>query len=132
MDFDFETLYNSYSKDELYEILKNQDDYQPEAVSAAKKIAKEKGWLSSINFELNILEEESNKKRQEQEKINSIVNDQCFLEINKNHIIETDSILSENDIEYYFIEKNNVKNPGRFYYFFRKDIERVKRLLGKD
>jgi|KBSMisStandDraft_5_1062788.scaffolds.fasta_scaffold247614_3 hypothetical protein len=105
MDFDFETLYNSYSKDELYEILKNQDDYQPEAVSAAKKIAKEKGWLSSINFELNILEEESNKKRQEQEKINSIVNDQCFLEINKNHIIETDSILSENDIEYYFIEK---------------------------
>lgn len=132
MHFDFETLYNSYSKEQLYEILKNQDDYQPEAIIAATKIAKEKGWLGSINFELNNLAEEKSKEQIEQQQISSIIKDQCFLEIGYSHIIETDSLLAENNIEYYFIEKNNVKKPGRFYYFYKKDFQRVKRLLGKE
>lgn len=40
MHFDFETLYNSYSKEQLYEILKNQDDYQPEAVFCCQENCK--------------------------------------------------------------------------------------------
>ena len=132
MDFDFETLYNSYSKEQLYEILKNQDDYQQAAVIAARKIAKDKGWLASINFELINLAEEKSKEQKEHQQISSIINDQCFLEIGLHHIIETDSLLAENNIDYYFIEKNNVKKPGRFYYFYKKDFQQVKRLLGKE
>lgn len=90
---------------------------------AARKIAKNKDWLGSINFELGNLAEEKFKEQKEIQQISSIINDQCFLEIGLHHIIETDALLAE---------KNNVKNPGRFYYFYKKDFQRVKRLLGKE
>ena len=132
MDFNFEELYNSYSKEELFEILTNPEDYQENAVEVAKRIAKNKGWLSEINHELKQQANEEELLYKKQEIIKAIIADQCFLEIIGYYILEADSLLAENNIDHYFVEKSNPKSPGRFYYFFKKDFERVKQLLSHD
>lgn len=130
MQFNFKELYAAYDKDELYVILSHQEDYQPDAVNAAWEVAVSKGWQKELTEKLNIKKANEEENVYEESRINEILSEGCFIEVSRNNIIEIEAALIEHNIEYAFLEKNNVKNPGRFYYFYKSDFDAAKKLLG--
>lgn len=55
MNFDFDTLYKTYSNKQLLKILKQPEDYQPEAVASAERILHERDIAEE---EIQLLEQE--------------------------------------------------------------------------
>jgi len=49
MSSEFYDLYNSFEQPELFDVLLNPDNYQPEAVECAKQVLREKRWTDAYS-----------------------------------------------------------------------------------
>lgn len=142
----FYDTYKNYSKEELFGIIINQKDYQPEAIKAAMHLIENKKWSD----ELAIFVEEMNKNREEKEEIlnQEIVEKAAYykrwvelreennhIEINIGDVPKFEGELNILGIEYFKEEKNIGTLDNKYviqrYFFKSEDIEAVNELTKK-
>ena len=133
---DFYEKYKTYSKHQIFEILKNKNDYQPTAVKAAEVILKEKNWESELYVEINkenqIYQEEIKEKAEYYNKMVEFQNDKNYFHLRIADVPKFEAILTKNNIDFFREDKNVGVQldtyPTETYYFKNKDVAAVDKI----
>jgi hypothetical protein len=129
-------LYYSYEKEELFKILLNPEDYQAQAVETAKRILKEKDWITE--FEKVRTENEAQLRKEIEEKAGYYRKAVDFQEQKNSFQVriadvpKLEGALIKNNIPF-FREDKNVgvqldSYPTQTYYFNDVDLKEVDRI----
>ena len=129
---EFYERYKTYSKHQIFEILRNKKDYQQDAVNAAEKILLDKNWksdlLESISKEEQIQQREIDEKAKYYKKIVEFQTGKNYLNIRLCDVPKFEAALIKNNIDFYREDKNVGPQldyyPTEKYYF--KDESTVK------
>ncbi|MEO8146977.1 MAG: hypothetical protein ABI723_05030 [Bacteroidia bacterium] len=139
----FYDTYKSFNKDELFKIVLSPDDYQPDAVIAAKQIIAERKWTDDLNKKL----EERDQKETEEEKfyeqevkekaayyknVVEFKNQDNSFQVRIADIPKFEALLSRRNIEFYREDKNVGVQldtyPTQTYFFKSKDAKAVDKI----
>jgi hypothetical protein len=133
-------LYNTYTSKQLFDIIINKKDYNPEAVYVAEKIVKEKRLITE--FQIYIEEykiktnEEQNHEEYSQEYYQNIVdfkNNHTFYDIKLEDIAKFEEKLNENKIEFFkeeeLIKIRNGSELIQSYSIKNEDVEQVEKII---
>jgi hypothetical protein len=133
MKNDFYNKYKTFSKNQIFDIVINKDDYQTDAVDAVILIVKENNWESEINDKIKKLNQDyENEIAEKAEYYNRVVEFQrdnfCF-NIRISDIPRFESVLVKKNIDFLREDKNIGVQldsyPTQKYYFKEKDIKKV-------
>lgn len=136
MNNEFYQKYQVYSKEQIFDILKNKDSYQPASVSAAEQILIEKKWkleLSEImEHEEEVYEKEVAERAEHYKNAVEFKNDQNTFSIKTSEVPKFESSLYEFGIEFYREDKHVGVQldsfPTETYYFKNKDVDAVDKI----
>lgn len=132
--------YKNYNQDELFNIVLTPDDFQPDAVKAARQIIAEKKWsndlkkrLEAVNkeeiIEQNNYEQEIKEKAEYYKNVVEFKNEGNSFEVKIADIPKFESALAENGIEFFREDKNIGVQldsyPTQTYFFRNEDVEKV-------
>jgi hypothetical protein len=132
----FYKIYSHYSKHQLLEILRNENEYQAEPVNAAKKIADEKRWTNEIESLLSkeTLEEEQviKEKAAYYKKAVEFQDQKNSFQVRIADVPKFEGALANAGMDY-FKEDKNVgvlldTYPTQTYYFKTDDLDKVDEL----
>jgi hypothetical protein len=133
----FYKIYSTYPKNKLMEVLENEKDFQPEAVAAARKVAREKDWLSEMEKKISDKREEDEKEyRAEVEQKAEHYKKAVEFQRQKNSfyvripdVPKLEAALAEHGIDFFKEDKNVGVQldayPTETYYFNTEDLEIV-------
>lgn len=137
---DFYSVYKEFSKEQLLNILSSPENYQPEAIEAAKTIISERGWNNDLQQRKNeIATEEALEELQEEEEIRgnaayyknavSYKTHRNSFQIRITDIPRFEAALEEQNISFFREDKNIGAQldtyPTQTYYFKDEDTDAV-------
>ena len=133
MKNEFYDRYQAYSKEEIFEILKDKENYQQKSVEAATLILKEQDWepelLEIIHKENEIYQTEIAVKAAYYQNVVEFKNDGNSFEIKTCDIPRFESSLITSNIKFFREEKHMGAHLDKFpterYYFKDKDVKAV-------
>jgi hypothetical protein len=135
--------YNTYEKEQLFEILLHYEDYQPEAIEIAKKIVKEKKWDSEYSELLDKFRLENEQKelqlqneyleqRDKYKKAVEFQEEKNSFQVRTSDIPRVEGALIENEIDFYREDKHVGVQldsyPTQTYYFKTTDLSKVDKI----
>jgi hypothetical protein len=144
METPFDEVYQTYSKDELFAIVQNQNDYQAEAVYAAQQMIKKKNWTTDFNNykeEINkkleaeqaLYEQDIIEKAEYYKNVVEYKNQHNAFEIKIADIPTFESALNNNQIKFFREDKNIGAQldtyPTQTYYFKNEDTQQVDEIV---
>ncbi len=136
-------LYSKYlqlDKEKLFKIFLSTQDYTPEAIETAKKVAEEKGWKTDLTKLLEEKQKDNEQKEIEYEneivekaeyykKLVSVKEQKYSFEIRIADVAKFEGALNEAEIEFFREDKNIGAQidiyPAQTYYFVAEDAEKV-------
>lgn len=136
----FYDTYKNYTQDELFKIVLSPDDFQPEAIIAARQIIAEKNWTNNLKkrleevnkeeiIEQEIYEQEIKEKAEYYKNVVEFKNDGNSFAVRIADIPKFESALNDNGIEFFREDKNIGVQldsyPTQTYFFRNEDIEQV-------
>ena len=133
MENEFYIKYKTFSKNKIFDILINKDDYQNDAVNAAKKIIRENNWDSELKEIIEIQKQNYNneiaEKAEYYKNIIEFQKDNFYFNIKIADVPKFEAELIKENIDFYREDKNIGPQldyfPTEKYYFKKKDIEKA-------
>ncbi|MFH0893443.1 MAG: hypothetical protein V2A54_03315 [Bacteroidota bacterium] len=133
MEDELYNRYKEYSKNQIFDILKNQNDYQDDAIRTAKRILREKNWTEEYESkqikEQHEYEEEIAEKAEYYKKAADFQKDNYYFNIRTSDMPKLEAALLNNGIDFYREPKHVGVQldsyPTEKYYFKREDAETV-------
>ncbi len=128
--------YQAYSKKQLFDILINKEDYQPDAVKAAERVVKENNWEEDFAELINELEQEYQAGIEEKaayyKKAVEFKKDRISFEIKPSDIPKFEATLIKHDIEFFredkYVGTQLDSYPTERYYFKKEDSKTVDKI----
>jgi hypothetical protein len=132
----FYEKYKDYSKNQLFEILTNKDDYQQEAVAAANYYLRKNGWDTELEKlltrEQQVYETEVAEQFEYYSKKVEFRRDNNYYFIRPTETDVFEASLKELNIEYFKMDNDSdlfkIPYPALVYYFKNKDTELVDKI----
>ena len=141
MENQFYELYNTFDKQELFDVIIHAADYQPEAVECAMQVMREKRWSNDYS-ELLQAQSEQLKEKEQEEQQDILLKAEFYrkeveikMQNNGYSIRGTEDgmlarfieALADKDIEYFQESEYSVLkfNPSNEYYFKNEDVAEV-------
>jgi hypothetical protein len=116
------------------DILQNADQYQPDAIAVAWEVVASKRWKQQITEKLEAFNKEKQEEASEElnEKIKNarMMEDNCTVDLSFSNFLAMQGELANAGIDYCTMELYEFKMPTIVLYFFKKDFEHAKKILG--